>query len=166
MKRSFTIIVPVLVLSFALAATVFAAGEGILAQTGQYTFFIKPCPGTHITYYQRLVPCVVEETIMVPRTVVETFPVPVPRRQHQAVLVTETPVGCAMGQGPCTTCWPQPIARTMSQDVWAPQMMPTRVPGYEFVPKTVTKRVLLPQWFRVTEEPKPMQKVRKVGSEG
>jgi hypothetical protein len=37
---------------------------------------------------------------------------------------------------------------------------------YEFVPREITRRVMLPQWFAVTEEVKPPRQIRKVGLGG
>jgi hypothetical protein len=143
-----------------------AMGEEILAHTGQFTFFIKPVPGSHTTYYQRTVPCVASVMVPVPRHVTNTYPVPVPVRRHLPVMVSETPMGCAEGQGPCVECYPRPSRMSASREVWAPNIIPVSVPGTQFVPKHVTRRIKLPQWFEVTEEPSMPKPIRKVASDG
>lgn len=142
-----------------------AMGEDILAHTGQYTFFIKPVPGSHTTYYQKAVPCVADVMAPVPRRVTNTYPVPVPVRRHSSVVVSETPMGCAEGQGPCVECFPRPSRRGGTGEVWAPNFIPVSVPGKQFVPKHVTRRIKLPQWFEVTEDPGMPKPIRKVTSD-
>jgi hypothetical protein len=152
----------VLVLSACFTSLGWSFGEGILAQTGQYTFFINPCPPGGPTYYQKLVPCVVKETIQVPKTVFQTYPVPVPAKSKVPTLITEAPVGCAQGAGPCTTCYPKASEKKSTADMWGPRMMMVRVPYVEFTPKEITRRVMRPQWFAVCEEARPVRKVQKV----
>lgn len=143
-----------------------AAGEEVLGRTGRYVFFIKPDPCSDVTYYQKLVPCVAEETIYVPRRVFPVYHVPEPIRRRQAVLVTETPVGCALGEGPCVECFPKPTERRETREVWLPRPLEVRVPTVEWVPKKITKRIMLPQWFAVHEQPVPTPLVRKIGTGG
>lgn len=162
MSKIIKLFISVLAVSACFASSALAFGEGILAQTGQYSFFINPCPPGGPTYYQKLVPCVVKETIQVPRTVFQTYPVPVPARQKVPTLVTEAPVGCAQGAGPCDTCYPKATEKKATGELWGPRMVMVRVPFVEFTPKEVTRRVMLPQWFAVTEEVRPVQKIRKV----
>ena len=74
-----------LILSFILSPySAKAMGEDVLAQTGQYTFFIKPHPGACMTYNQKMVPCVATQTIPIPRPVVQTYPVPFPVKRRSA----------------------------------------------------------------------------------
>jgi hypothetical protein len=133
-----------------------------LAHSGQYTFFIKPEPGSCITYYQKMVPCIAEETIPVPRPVAPAYPVPIPIGQRQPVMISERPVGCAEGSGPCLKCFPQALSKRDVKEVIAPQVIPVPVPGIDIVPRHVERPVLRPQWFEVTESPLPPQPVRKV----
>jgi hypothetical protein len=148
------------------AATSWAAGEDLLALTGQYTFFIKPDICSPTTYYQKMVPCVSREIIQVPRKVFLTYQVPVPARQNLPSLITETPMGCAEGSGPCTTCYPSPSSKPGTKEVWGSRMVTVRVPDVQFVPKEITRKVMLPQWFAITEQPRPPQKIRKVRTDG
>jgi hypothetical protein len=50
----------------------------------------------------------------------------------------------------------------MSKDMVVPRMLPVRVPSVEIVPREVTRRVMLPQWFEVVEEQIPPKEVRKL----
>jgi hypothetical protein len=149
------------VLVFALSTSnVLAFGEDILAASGQYTFFIKPMCGPNVTYYQRMVPCVADETVVVPRRVVDRYPVPVPNFRKQAVTRTEVPVGCAEGASDCVDCYPQPRSITAYNDQVVPGAVPAIIPTVLPEPRDVTKRVMLPQWFAVYDEPKgPVRKV-------
>jgi len=153
---------------FLLAVTsqALAFGEGVLAQTGQYTFFIRPEPASCITYYQKLVPCVAEETIPVPRRVTPVFPLPVPAIRNQPVMISERPVGCAEGAGPCVQCFPKASHKRYAHRIVDPRIVPVKVPDIEIVPRLVTRPVLRPQWFEVTESPLPPQPVRKVHAGG
>ena len=153
-------------LTMALASSASATGEEILARTGQYTFFIQPNPCDNVTYYQKMVPCVVTEEISVPRLVMRRYPVPVPAMRRVPGVITETPVGCAPGVGECATCYPRPSSRPGYKEIWGPKMVTVPVPFWEFTPKTVTHPVLLPQWFAVTDPPGQPRKVRKVGVGG
>lgn len=140
----------------------FGFGEDILAQSGQYTFFIKPQPGTCTTYYQKMVPCIVEETVPVIRKTTQRYPLPVPITQRIPLTISEVPVGCAEGAGPCSKCTPLPTCRSGFKEVVVPANIPVPVPDIQVVPKTVKRKVMLPQWFAVTEQPKPPKMVRKV----
>ena len=143
-----------------------AFGEAILALTGQYTFFIKPEPASSVTYYQKMVPCVAEETIPIPRRVAPVYPVPVPMTQRQPVMISERPVGCADGAGPCLQCFPQAKDRRGVGEIIAPRVIPVRVPGIEIVPRIVNRPVMRPQWFEVTVTPRDPRPVRKVSAGG
>ena len=123
MPRNFSFALSLIVLSVALSSSAHALGEDILAHTGQYTFFIKPDPTSCVTYYQRMVPCVEKKTIPVARRIVETFPVPVPVKRKHPVLLSETPVGCAIGAGPCIECFPKPSCRPGVKDVLVPRVI-------------------------------------------
>lgn len=160
MRRHFPFLLVALA-SVAMTSQAWSFGEDVLACTGQYTFFIKPDPTSCITYYQKMVPCVAEHTIPVPRPVAPVYPVPVPRGQKQRVLVTERPVGCAEGAGPCVTCFPRTVHRPGVQDVIVPRMVPVPVPGIDIVPVSVTRPVMRPQWFEVTESPMPPRRIGK-----
>jgi hypothetical protein len=161
-KKFWMVILSLSFISLSLASQALAFGEDMLALTGQYTFFIRPVPGWDVTFYQKLVPCVAQETVPVARRVVQTYPLPIPKMQRQPVTITETPVGCAQGAGPCVECTPMPSSRPATKDVVAPAIVPVGVPGIEVTPKCVTRPVMLPQWFAVTEEPKNPRKVSKV----
>ena len=165
LKHFNLLFISALILTF-LSTPAWATGEEILAHSGQYTFFIKPVPGSHTTYHQKLVPCVATLTVPVPRRVAYTYPVPVPVRRHLPTVISETPMGCAEGQAPCVECFPQPSRRSASKDIWPPNFIPVRVPGMEFTPRDVTRRIKLPQWFEVTEQPSMPRKIRKVASDG
>ncbi len=163
MSKNFLIRILVMVFcSLTLVSQVFAFGEDILGLTGQYTFFIRPVPGWGVTYYQRMVPCVARETVPVPHRVVQTYPFPIPVIRQQPITITEIPVGCAQGSGPCVRCRPMPSSRPASKAVVTPTVVPVGVPGIELTPKCVTRPVMLPQWFAVTETPRYIRKVSKV----
>jgi hypothetical protein len=162
MSRTALVFIGALIVSLALSGPASAEGEGILAMTGQYTFFIKPEPGSCETYYQKLVPCVLTETIPVPRPVTPKFLVPRASIRGVPVLRHETPVGCAEGAGPCLECFPRPTCKPAIHPTVIPVMNPVAVRDLEFQPKHITRRVMKPQWFKVTDEPRPMGKVRKV----
>jgi hypothetical protein len=149
---------------FAVAMTsqAMAFGEAVLAHTGQYTFFIKPEPASCITYYQKMVPCVAEHTIPVPRAVAPVYPLPVPVGQKQRVMISERPVGCADGSGPCVQCFPKEVCKPGVKEVTVPRMVPVPIPGIDIVPVTVTRPVMRPQWFEVTESPLPPKPIGKV----
>jgi hypothetical protein len=161
-KKFWMVILSLTFISLSLASQALAFGEDMLALTGQYTFFIRPVPGWDVTFYQKLVPCVAQETVPVARRVVQTYPLPIPKMQRQPITITETPVGCAQGAGPCVECTPMPSSRPATKDVVAPAIVTVGVPGIEVTPKGVTRPVMLPQWFAVTEEPKNPRKVSKV----
>jgi len=154
------------VLSLLSTPYAYAFGEDILAHTGQYTFFIKPDPGSCSTYYQKMVPCLAKETVPVPRPTVRVYPVPVPMPQKRPIIISESPVGCADGSGPCVECFPQASCIPDRKEVMVPQPIPAPVPGTEIVPQCITRPVLRPQWFAVTEFPAPPQPIRKVGTGG
>lgn len=162
MLKAIVVVVSAIVFSAAVAAPAFSFGENILAATGQYTFFIKPDPVSHTTYYQKMVPCVVKDVVLVPKRVSQTYPVPVPATRNMPTVIHETPVGCALGASPCVECFPKPSVRNASKEVIVPRMMPVRVPGVEYVPREVTRKVMLPQWFAVSEDLRPPSQVRKV----
>ncbi len=162
MLKAFAVVFSMLIFSTAVAGPAFSFGENILAATGQYTFFIKPQPGSHTTYYQKMVPCVAKDIVPVPKRVSQTYPVPVPSIRNMPTVMHETPVGAACGAGPCIDCFPKPSVKNASKEMILPRMVPVRVPGVEFVPREVTRRVMLPQWFAVTEEILPPKQVRKV----
>lgn len=166
MQKKLPAICSTVLLSVFLTTGVFAAGEGVLALKGEYTFFIKPEPGSCVTYYQKMVPCIAKETVLVPKRVFRTVPLPVPVLQKQPILRSEIPIGCAEGAGPCVECAPKPVCRPAYKDALAPRMIPIRVPEVQLVPKCITRRVMRPQWFLVNEDPRPPKHVRKVGSGG
>ncbi len=161
-----------LILVVSLAALIssspaLAMGEDILALTGRYTFFIKPDPTSHVTFYQKMVPCVEEKTVGIPRTVVETYGLPIPFPRRERVLVTETPVGHAKASGPCVQCFPSPVCKAEIKDVIVPRVVPVQVPGVILQPKCVPRRLMSPQWFAVEEHPMPPRgPVRKVRGPG
>jgi hypothetical protein len=159
MRKMLSVSSSLLLLVLCLASQAFGFGEDILGASGQYTFFIKPCPGSSVTYYQKMVPCVLTEEIAVPRPVAPVFPVPVPVVRNQPVTRMETPVGCAQGSSPCVECVAQPSSVSASGETVAPGMAQFRVPGVEPAFKTVKRRIMLPQWFAVTEQPREVRKV-------
>jgi hypothetical protein len=163
MLKAFAVLISTLIFSIGAVAPAFSFGENVLAATGQYTFFIKPDPCSHTTYYQKMVPCVAKDVVPVPKRISQTFPVPLPSVRNMPTVLHEDPVGAACGAGPCVDCFPKPSVRNASKEVIMPRMVPVRVPGVEYVPREITRRVMLPQWFAVTEEllpPKQVQKVR------
>jgi len=166
MSRNSRIVFLVAIFSVFCTSYAGAFGEDILAHTGQYTFFINPEPGSCITYYQKMVPCLAKETVPVPAPAVQVYPVPVPRPQKLPVMISESPVGCAEGSGPCVQCFPQASCKPAKKEVMVPQPVPVPVPGVEMAPKCVTRPVLRPQWFAVTEIPAPPRPIRKVGAGG
>ncbi len=158
-----------LIFSIALLPfSVKAMGEDVLAHTGQYTFFITPHPGACMTYYQKMVPCVAAKTIPIPRPVVQTYPLPFPVKQKLPVVVSEKPVGCAANADSCVECYPQPSYKPGVTEVWPAQIKPVRISSPEFTPRPVTRKIVMPQWFLVTDHPvppapKPPMKVRTGG---
>ncbi len=143
-----------------------AMGEGVLAQTGQYTFFIKPQPGSHMSYYQKLVPCVAAETVSIPRPAVQRYPLPYPVKRYLPVIISEKPVGCAAKAGSCIECYPLESSRSERKEIWPPNIKPVRIRTPEFYPREVTRRILLPQWFSVTEYPLPPRPPAKIRTDG
>jgi len=166
MRRNLPVIIVALLFSMAATPAAFGFGEPILALSGQYTFFINPSPGSCTTYYQKMVPCVARETVWVPKKVVNTYPVPVASMRGEPIIITENPVGCPHGSSDCVECAPRPSRYPAIKQVVVPRPVPTRVPDIVLVPKTVTRRVMLPQWFEVTEQAKPPKLIRKVGTSG
>jgi hypothetical protein len=162
MVKYFIIALSAIVTVGMTASSALSFGENVLAATGQYTFFIKPDPCAPITYYQKMVPCVAKEIVPVPRRVSQTYPVPVPAIRGMRTRITQSPVGLACGQDHCIECFPKPSTTMMSKDMVVPRMIPVRVPGVEIVPREVTRRVMLPQWFEVVEEQIPPKEVRKI----
>jgi hypothetical protein len=152
--------------SAVLSSFALAEGEGILALTGQYTFFIKPEPGSCVTYYQKMVPCILQETVPALRRVTQAFPVPTASKRGMPVLRTETPVGCADGAGPCLQCFPRPSCRPATRDIVVPVVRQALVTTIEVAPGCVTRRVMRPQWFEVQDVPRPPKGVRKVHAGG
>ena len=168
-KYASTIVI--VVVSYLMCAqSVFSYGEDLLAHTGEYTFFITPNPVTCVTYRKRLVPCVVKETIPVAQRYAMTYPIPFPGKQRVPVVVQETPVGCAAGSGPCTTCTPKCFTSSGILYKKTPRIIPVTITGKRYMPQCVTKRVMLPQWYVVEEFPKPpprkIQPVYKVRPNG
>ncbi len=161
-KKLLLIILLLVFYSLSPTSQALAFGEDMLGLTGQYTFFIRPVPGWDVTFYQKMVPCVAQENLPVARRVVQTYPLPIPAMQRQPITITETPVGCAQGSGPCVECRPMPSCTPGSKDVPTPMVVPVGVPGIELAPQCVTRPVMLPQWFAVTEEPRNPRKVSKV----
>ncbi|MDQ7782640.1 MAG: hypothetical protein RDU20_07165 [Desulfomonilaceae bacterium] len=158
-----SILALVMLMAMILPAGALAEGEAILALTGQYTFFIKPEPGSCETYVQKMVPCVLEKEIPVPRRVVPVYPVPFSSKRGLPVLRSEIPVGCPDGAGPCVHCYPKPSFRSATHDVVVPVVRGVPVPDLVIQPKVVRERVMRPQWFKVREDPRPPRKVvRKV----
>ncbi|MFH0825008.1 MAG: hypothetical protein V2B18_19825 [Pseudomonadota bacterium] len=152
-------------LGLAFVSSALATGEDILALTGQYTFFIKPVPGSCTTYHQKMVPCVATKTIMASKPTTHRYPVPEPSLRSAPVCLSELPVGCADGVGPCLECFPRGSCRNDLKRVVMPRMTPVAVSeGLE--PKCVTKRIRLPQWFAVEEAPKQPRKIRKTAPQG
>jgi len=145
-----------------------AMGEDVLAQTGQYTLFIKPHPGACMIYQQKMVPCVATQTIPISRPVVQTYPAPFPVKRRLPVVVSEKPVGCALGAGPCVECYPRPSCRPGIREVWLPELRPVSITSPAFTPRHVTHKIIRPQWHLVTEHPvMPAPKpIRKVGIGG
>jgi hypothetical protein len=166
MSKNLKLFIIGLVLSVGVSSSAFAMGEEVLAKTGQYTFFINPCPTSGMTYYQKMVPCVIKETVQVPRRVFQNYPVPVPVRQQVPTLITEAPVGCPVGACDEATCYPRPSQSAGRREIWGPRMVTVRVPDVQFTPREITRKVMLPQWFAVTEEPRPPRKIRKVPGGG
>lgn len=166
MRRIPPVIIAALIFFLAATPGAFAFGEPILALSGQYTFFTNPCPGSHTTYYQKMVPCVAKETIWVPRKVVNTYPVPVASIRREPVTISETPVGCPHGSSDCVECAPRPSRYHLVKEVVGPRPVPTPITDIALVPRTVTRRVMLPQWFEVIEQAKPPKPIRKVGHSG
>ncbi|MEW6348796.1 MAG: hypothetical protein AB1646_07010 [Thermodesulfobacteriota bacterium] len=132
-----------------------AEGEGILALSGEYTFFLKPLPGCTPTYYQKMVPCVERICEPVPRRVVQTYPVPVPSRRRVPTLVCETPLGCAKGEGDCLKCFPPCTKRVELKECVAPRIVPTEFQDVVFERRIVCRPTMRPQWFEVNEHPMP-----------
>lgn len=135
-----------------------AMGEDVLAQCGQYSFFIKPHPGACMTYHQKMVPCVAEKNIPIPRPVVQTYPLPFPVKRGLPVVVSEKPVGCAANADSCLECYPQPSCKPGIKESWPAQIKPIRISSPEFSPRHVTRKIMLPQWFLVTDHPVPAPK--------
>ena len=160
MRKTLSAISSLVFVLLCLSSQAFGFGEDVLAASGQYTFFIKPCPGSNVTYYQKMVPCVMTEEVPVLRPVAPVFPVPFSAVQRQPVTRMETPVGCAQGSSPCIECRPRPSSVSASGEVVMPRMAPFKVPGFEPAFKTVKRKIMLPQWFAVTEQPKQVRKVR------
>ena len=166
MPRKSVVLFLVVLICGILPSVVSAEGEAILALTGQYTFFITPEPGSCETYYQKMVPCVLTETVPVPRRVVPVYPLPVSGKRGVPTLRSEFPVGCADGSGPCLECFPKPTCRPAIQNVVVPVIKQVPVPGLEIQPKCVKKRILRPQWFKVKDDPRPNKRPRKVRDRG
>jgi hypothetical protein len=160
MRKILFVISSLIILPLCLSVQALAFGEDVLAATGQYTFFIKPCPGSNVTYYQKMVPCILTQKIAVPRPVAPVFPVPFPKVRNVPVTRMETPVGCALGASPCMECMPKPSVAPGMGEVVLPAMAQARVPGFVPMFRTVKRRITRPQWFAVTEQPRQVKKVR------
>jgi len=153
------------ILSLTCGGPVHAVGEDVLARCGEYTFFINPHPGSHVTFYKKMVPCRAEKTILVPRRVFQTYMVPVPQPVGRPILISETPVGHAKGEGPHLRCFPAPRVMPGIKEVIEPRPVPVRVPDLVLQPRRVVRSVMMPQWFAVQEHPKPAPaKVRASGA--
>ena len=153
MPKRVPVVLCAALLCLAVASHAFAFGEDVLAATGQYTFFIKPEPGSHVTYYQKMVRCVAEVPVPSPRRVAPVYRVPMAHIQRERSLITETTVGCALGQGDCVDCFPRAARYRQPRDVVVPRDIRVPMPGIEPVTRLVTRPVWLPQWFEVSEEP-------------
>ncbi len=163
MTRGLLLILCAVVLAVTAPGPVLAVGERILAMTGQYTFFIKPDPTSCVTYHQKMVPCVEEKTIPHVRKRYVPIPYPVAAKDRQGVLRSEIPLGTPKDVSPCIECFPRPECRPGVKDCVVPRIVPVPVPFDDIQPRCVTKRIMLPQWFKVEDHPKPPpRKVRKV----
>lgn len=158
MRTTFIVLSAIVLAAHLAPVPAGAFGEGVLARTGEYTFFIKPDPTSCVTYYQKMVPCVVKETVRIPKRVVHTLPVPVPQKQRIPILLAENPVDC--GKKPCVECFPRPSCKPAVKDCRVPQLVPVRVADWQVQTKCVERKVKMPQWFAVQELPRPP--VRKV----
>lgn len=167
MSRNLFQVLSVLALVLALLAPAFSFGEDVLGAQGEYTFFIKPHPGSHKTFYQKMVPCVEKKTVGVPRRIVERYPFPVPDRRWPPILMSEIPLGTPHEVSPCVECFPKPICRSGRKKMIVPRVVNVGVPGVTITPRCISRRIKLPQWFMVKEDPKPPpRKVAKVGPRG
>lgn len=159
MQRRFLAFLIALVLSIAFSGYAMAFGEDVLAATGQYTFFIKPYPGCPLTYYQKMVPCKMKQTVFRSNPIVERYPVPVPKRGGRPVIVTETPAGWSDCDS-CIECFPKPLQYRGRGEALLSRNVPIPVTFDMITPKTVERRVRRPQWFAVEEKPIPSKRRR------
>jgi hypothetical protein len=110
-----------------------------------------PCPQR--TIVTKMVPCV--RTEMVAEVQPSTRMVPVKKIGYkiQNVMLKGTPIGCPLGQDPCTKCCPQPFCQVVQQKVPYVYYEPTCVPWYNVVYKPVCRPVMLPQQYMVEATP-------------
>ncbi len=137
----------------------FSFGEDILAITGQYTFFIRPKCGPNVTYYQKMVPCIVDDQCPIARPIRERYAAPVPILRPQGVAINEVPVGCAAGCSDCVECFPKPSRGSGFNDVVMPVLTPADMTTVVPMPNSFKRPIMSPQWFAVYEEPKAVKKV-------
>lgn len=131
-------------------------GEDVLALTGQYTFFVRPHPGQPITYYQKAVPCVSRKSVQNLRSHHATVHVPYGAKRRQPIIVVETPLPMGHGPNQSISCFPKPRQHSMWRDVRVPETRPTRVLIRQPSSRMASRRIVLPYWFEVREEPRPL----------
>lgn len=159
------VLIVTLVWAFVPSSVAQGYGEGVLALTGQYTFFVKPYPGQPITHYQKVVPCVSRKSLQNLRPHYTTVHVPYGARRKQPIIVVETPLSMGHGPDPSITCLPKPRQHSMWTDVEVPRTRPTRVRILAPSSSMVSRRIVMPYWFEVREElrPSPVLKTPSVG---
>ncbi len=140
---------------------VMAYGEDVLAHTGEFTFFIKPEPGSCRTYTQKMVPCVEKKTVPQERLINQTYPVPIPGSVTKPTLITETPMG-RKGKPGCLQCFPKSSIQRSAKKMVAPRIIPVNVKGVLLSPKCVSRKIMKPVWFEFYEKPAPPKRPTKV----
>jgi hypothetical protein len=161
-----------ILMAHCMCPSAFAFGEDVLAHTGEFTFFIKPDPGSCKTYTQKMVPCVEKKTVPVVKLINKTYPVPVPKGVIKPTKICENPMA-EKGKPQCVQCFPKSRVQGSSKKLVRPQMIPVTTPGMVIAPKCVTKKTMKPVWFEFKESPAPprmrprkVKYPRKVGPRG
>lgn len=105
------------------------------------------------TYVTKMVPCI--KTKWVPEVIPCKTVVPCPKIgfKCQKILLKGTPVGSACGADPCTTCYPQPFCKVVTQKVPYTYCEPKCVTYYKVQYRKVCYPVMLPQTYQVQAIP-------------
>jgi hypothetical protein len=158
-----SIIILFLFLVFPLAVC-FGEGEDFLSATGEYLFFVRSEHDPKVTYYKKMVPCEVEETVLELRKRKRAYSIPSAKLVTWPVRITETPEATE-SQEEClgVRCFPNSRTYSAKQDMRVTYAKSVTAPLMEIFPRQVNRNKKLPVWIRVQQEAAPLGAIKKAG---